>query len=154
MDGIPTLTSTEQETTRITSGSPVNRTRSADTNDVTGAIRFLLMRCETLLDWIIWISRSLGVASLPRKEAAIMEAMDAFVNVSCKAVLFDMDGTLVDSTRVVELAWGWWAARHHLTLQTVPPASAALSVAPWCGPPIRFKLPYVRFRPNRMNRFA
>jgi sugar-phosphatase len=48
-----------------------------------------------------------------------MEAMDAFVNVSCKAVLFDMDGTLVDSTRVVELAWGWWAARHHLTLQTV-----------------------------------
>jgi mannitol-1-/sugar-/sorbitol-6-phosphatase len=48
-----------------------------------------------------------------------MEAMDAFVNVRCKAVLFDMDGTLVDSTRVVELAWGWWAARHHLTLQTV-----------------------------------
>ena len=48
-----------------------------------------------------------------------MEAMDAFVNVSCKAVLFDMDGTLVDSTRVVELAWGWWAARHHLTLPTV-----------------------------------
>ena len=48
-----------------------------------------------------------------------METMDAFVNVSCKAVLFDMDGTLVDSTRVVELAWGRWAARHHLTLQTV-----------------------------------
>jgi sugar-phosphatase len=48
-----------------------------------------------------------------------MEAMAAFVNVSCKAVLFDMDGTLVDSTRVVELAWGWWAARHHLALQTV-----------------------------------
>jgi mannitol-1-/sugar-/sorbitol-6-phosphatase len=48
-----------------------------------------------------------------------MEAMDPFVNVSCKAVLFDMDGTLVDSTRVVELAWGRWAARHRLTLQTV-----------------------------------
>ena len=48
-----------------------------------------------------------------------MEAMDAFVNVSCKAVLFDMDGTLVDSTHVVELAWGRWAGRHNLPLQTV-----------------------------------
>jgi mannitol-1-/sugar-/sorbitol-6-phosphatase len=48
-----------------------------------------------------------------------MEAMDPFVNIRCKAVLFDMDGTLVDSTRVVELAWSWWAARHHVPLQTV-----------------------------------
>jgi mannitol-1-/sugar-/sorbitol-6-phosphatase len=48
-----------------------------------------------------------------------MEAMDALVNVNCKAVLFDMDGTLVDSTRVVELVWAWWAARHHLALETV-----------------------------------
>jgi sugar-phosphatase len=48
-----------------------------------------------------------------------MEAMDAFVNLSCKAVLFDMDGTLVDSTHMVELVWGWWAERHHLTLQSV-----------------------------------
>ena len=55
----------------------------------------------------------------PEKTAAIMETMDAFVNVSCKAVLFDMDGTLVDSTTVVELAWRRWAARHHLALQTV-----------------------------------
>jgi sugar-phosphatase len=45
--------------------------------------------------------------------------MDAIVNLSCKAVLFDMDGTLVDSTRVVELAWGRWAARHNLALETV-----------------------------------
>ena len=48
-----------------------------------------------------------------------MEAMGALVNLSCKAVLFDMDGTLVDSTRVVELAWAGWAARHHLALPTV-----------------------------------
>src|SRR5215472_14848124 len=34
-----------------------------------------------------------------------MEAMGALVNVSCRAVLFDMDVTLVDSTSVVELAW-------------------------------------------------
>ncbi|NYF90462.1 HAD-IA family hydrolase [Tunturiibacter empetritectus] len=36
-----------------------------------------------------------------------------------KAILFDMDGTLVDSTRVVERAWGWWAARHSLPLEEV-----------------------------------
>jgi mannitol-1-/sugar-/sorbitol-6-phosphatase len=30
-----------------------------------------------------------------------------------------MDGTLVDSTAVVERAWGWWAARHHLPLAEV-----------------------------------
>lgn len=41
------------------------------------------------------------------------------VSLTCKAVLFDMDGTLVDSTRVVELAWGWWAARHRIPLETV-----------------------------------
>jgi sugar-phosphatase len=30
-----------------------------------------------------------------------------------------MDGTLVDSTAVVERAWGWWAERHHLPLAEV-----------------------------------
>lgn len=30
-----------------------------------------------------------------------------------------MDGTLVDSTRVVENAWGWWANRHRIPLETV-----------------------------------
>jgi sugar-phosphatase len=37
----------------------------------------------------------------------------------CKAVLFDMDGTLVDSTRVVEDAWREWAKRHALPLDVV-----------------------------------
>ncbi len=41
------------------------------------------------------------------------------VKLTCKAVLFDMDGTLVDSTRVVELAWGWWAARHKIPVEAV-----------------------------------
>lgn len=45
--------------------------------------------------------------------------MDGTVNLTCKAVLFDMDGTLVDSTRVVERAWGWWAIRHELSLEAV-----------------------------------
>src|SRR5690349_17117696 len=50
---------------------------------------------------------------------AIIEEMSVLVNMSCKAVLFDMDGTLVDSTHVVELAWGRWAARHGIALETV-----------------------------------
>ena len=41
------------------------------------------------------------------------------INLTCKAVLFDMDGTLVDSTAVVERAWGWWAARHKIPLEAV-----------------------------------
>ena len=38
---------------------------------------------------------------------------------TCTALLFDMDGTLVDSTAVVERAWGWWAERHNLPLAEV-----------------------------------
>jgi len=41
------------------------------------------------------------------------------IHLTCKAILFDMDGTLVDSTSVVERAWGWWAARHGIPLETV-----------------------------------
>jgi mannitol-1-/sugar-/sorbitol-6-phosphatase len=37
----------------------------------------------------------------------------------CKAILFDMDGTLVDSTQVVKLAWEGWAVRHNLPLEDV-----------------------------------
>ena len=45
--------------------------------------------------------------------------MGGNVYLTCKAVLFDMDGTLVDSTRVVELAWGWWASRHGVPLEAL-----------------------------------
>jgi mannitol-1-/sugar-/sorbitol-6-phosphatase len=38
---------------------------------------------------------------------------------TCQAVLFDMDGTLVDSTAVVERQWGRWAARRGLSLEAV-----------------------------------
>jgi mannitol-1-/sugar-/sorbitol-6-phosphatase len=41
------------------------------------------------------------------------------LTLTCSAVLFDLDGTLVDSTRVVERAWGWWAKRHGIPLETV-----------------------------------
>jgi mannitol-1-/sugar-/sorbitol-6-phosphatase len=36
---------------------------------------------------------------------------------SCAAVLFDMDGTLVDSTICVERTWRTWASRHGLDVQ-------------------------------------
>ena len=41
------------------------------------------------------------------------------ITLTCKAILFDMDGTLVDSTPVVERNWGMWAARHNLPLEDV-----------------------------------
>ena len=45
--------------------------------------------------------------------------MSELVSVRCKAVLFDMDGTLVDSTQVVELAWEGWAVRHSIPFEDV-----------------------------------
>jgi sugar-phosphatase len=41
------------------------------------------------------------------------------LTLTCRAVLFDMDGTLVDSTAVVERAWGGWAKRHGISLEAV-----------------------------------
>jgi sugar-phosphatase len=41
------------------------------------------------------------------------------LTLTCKAVLFDMDGTLVDSTSVVERAWAWWAKRQGIPLEAV-----------------------------------
>ena len=43
--------------------------------------------------------------------------------IECEAVLFDMDGTLVDSREVVERLWLQWAAEHGLS------ADAILAVA-------------------------
>jgi len=37
----------------------------------------------------------------------------------CDAVLFDLDGTLVDSTKVVERLWAEWAARHSLNVKDI-----------------------------------
>jgi sugar-phosphatase len=38
---------------------------------------------------------------------------------SCKAVLFDLDGVLVDSTASVEYAWNYWAERHGLDVKNI-----------------------------------
>jgi sugar-phosphatase len=48
-----------------------------------------------------------------------LDIVGELVSVNFKAVLFDMDGTLVDSTQVVELAWGGWAVRHNIPLEDV-----------------------------------
>jgi sugar-phosphatase len=37
----------------------------------------------------------------------------------CDAVLFDLDGTLVDSAKVVERLWAEWAARHSLDVHDI-----------------------------------
>ena len=37
----------------------------------------------------------------------------------CDAILFDMDGTLVDSTECVKRQWRLWAARHGLELEPI-----------------------------------
>jgi len=41
------------------------------------------------------------------------------VEIRCKAILFDMDGTLVNSTAIVERAWQRWSARHNIPLDEV-----------------------------------
>lgn len=57
-----------------------------------------------------------GMRGIPGPSCnAIMR--DKRLTINCKAILFDMDGTLVDSTAVVERAWTWWAQRHRVPLE-------------------------------------
>lgn len=37
----------------------------------------------------------------------------------CDAILFDLDGVLVDSTQVIERQWRLWAAHHQLDLRAI-----------------------------------
>jgi mannitol-1-/sugar-/sorbitol-6-phosphatase len=41
------------------------------------------------------------------------------ITIQCQGVLFDLDGTLVDSTAVVERVWSKWAAQHNLNLASI-----------------------------------
>lgn len=36
-----------------------------------------------------------------------------------RAILFDMDGTLVDSSAVIDRAWLWWSARHGIPVDPI-----------------------------------
>ncbi len=46
---------------------------------------------------------------------------DAVSSVAVKAVLLDMDGTLVDSDAAVERAWHRWAAEHAVAVEVLAP---------------------------------
>src|SRR5271163_436431 len=61
------------------------------------------------------------ISGRPRTSTVVCDAImkDNRLKLNCKAILFDMDGTLVDSTAVVERAWAWWAKRHHLPLDEI-----------------------------------
>ncbi|KQR74925.1 2-deoxyglucose-6-phosphatase [Arthrobacter sp. Leaf337] len=55
-----------------------------------------------------------------RPNAAVPRiAASPVATISAKAVLFDMDGTLVDSTAVVEQVWGEFAARYGLDIAEI-----------------------------------
>jgi sugar-phosphatase len=41
------------------------------------------------------------------------------MEIVCKAVLFDMDGTLLDSTACVEGVWSGWAAKNNIDLKYI-----------------------------------
>lgn len=45
--------------------------------------------------------------------------MTGIVRLTCDALLFDLDGVLVDSIVSVEHTWRVWAARHGLELETI-----------------------------------
>jgi sugar-phosphatase len=45
--------------------------------------------------------------------------MVSMTTITCRAILFDMDGTLVDSTVVVEQVWARFADRFGLDLETI-----------------------------------
>ena len=43
----------------------------------------------------------------------------ALVTFHPRAILFDMDGTLVDSSAVIRRAWEWWSSRHGVPLAPI-----------------------------------
>jgi sugar-phosphatase len=52
-------------------------------------------------------------------EAMSLPAEATTITLTARAVLFDMDGTLVDSTAVVEQVWGEFAARYGLDIAEI-----------------------------------
>jgi mannitol-1-/sugar-/sorbitol-6-phosphatase len=49
-----------------------------------------------------------------RMRVAINEGNFVMQEISCQAIVFDLDGVLVDSTVIVERHWRMWAAQHGL----------------------------------------
>ena len=57
--------------------------------------------------------------SFPADAASPLTAMPSGTTLAARAVLFDMDGTLVDSTAIVEQVWGELAARYGLDIAEI-----------------------------------
>lgn len=43
--------------------------------------------------------------------------MDRSLSLTCQAMLFDLDGTLIDSTERIDRLWRWWAKRHGIPFE-------------------------------------
>ena len=53
--------------------------------------------------------------SNPRAEAG--SQMHHSLTFTCQAVLFDLDGTLIDSTDRIDRLWRWWADRRGIPFE-------------------------------------
>ena len=67
--------------------------------------------------------------------------MDDLLALNCRALLFDLDGTLIESTARIDRLWQWWAARHGLAFEKFtglmhgrPAAETIRLVAPHLDP--------------------
>lgn len=59
--------------------------------------------------------RRLGIA----RYVGVLSTKSDVLSLRCRAILFDMDGTLVDSTAVIHRTWRWWSARHGVPLEPI-----------------------------------
>ena len=41
------------------------------------------------------------------------------IRINCRAILFDMDGTLLDSSGAARRAWQWWTTQHGIPLEPI-----------------------------------
>lgn len=58
-------------------------------------------------------------AGLPQPRLSVPNVPDTLRSFHCQAILFDLDGVLVDSQECVERTWRGWAARHGLDASQV-----------------------------------
>jgi len=51
--------------------------------------------------------------------ALVQGKLDTMAQISCQAILFDLDGVLIDSTPAVARVWRRWALEHHFDAEAV-----------------------------------
>ncbi len=62
---------------------------------------------------------AIGISRFARDSKKIFPCYPSKVIFTAKAILFDMDGVLIDSTPAVERVWRRWAIEHRLNPETV-----------------------------------